>query len=82
MATYICIFILNIDPETLKKGVYFKEDFDTRLKSLRWLEIKNLSWLSGNKDEPKFQHKNDLTQAQLDVVFDYCEKHKFEYPYS
>jgi len=80
VATYIGICILGIDPANLKKGTYFNECWDGRLLNLGWLSIANLSWLSCEKEEPKFKYKNELSQKQRDVLFDYCQKHGFEYP--
>ena len=79
-ATYICIFLLNITPDDLKKGTYFHESFDTRLLSLGWLEIIDASWL-GYGDNTRFVNNQELTQSQMDAVFDYCEKHGIEYPF-
>ena len=79
-AKYIGIMLLDIHPDNLKKGTFFREDFDTRLLNLGWLSIKNLSWLSEGKGCPKFHYKNSLTRRQMTVVFDYCQKHDYQYP--
>lgn len=80
VATYIAIVLLNIHPDDLRKGTYFNESFDSRLLSLGWLEIKDTSWLDGDID-PKFSIATLVTQKQMDVIFDYCEKHGIEYPF-
>jgi len=77
-ATYLCVIKLGINPDDLKKGTFFNEQFDSRLLSLGWLEIKDVSWL-GSTSKPKFQYKYELTQAQQNIVFDYCEKHNLDF---
>lgn len=79
-ATYICIFLLDIGPDNLRKGTYFNETFDSKLLSLGWIQIIDTSWL-GFSNEPKFVSNYEPTQSQLNIVFNYCEKHGIEYPY-
>lgn len=79
-ATYLAIFKLGLEPKDLRKGEYFKESFDSRLLSLGWIEIKDSSWFDESLKTQFFSNKK-ATQKQMDIIFDFCEKHKITYPF-
>jgi len=72
-ANAIAIFVLNKDQSVLNHGVYFKDGFDSYLLKNGWAEVKDTSWMSGVKDT-KIIHRKDLTQKQIDTIFDLEEK--------
>ena len=80
-ATFLCIFNLNIGPDDLRKGTYFNETFDSKLLSLGWMQVMDSYWLTGSKN-PRFIHTKEASQAQVDIVWDYCEKHNLDYPFN
>lgn len=70
-ATYISIYVLgNTDDSVLKKGQFFSEQWDTYLRKLGWAELKDISWLTGGPQETTVFHRKELTQKQIDVIFD------------
>lgn len=79
-AAYIGIYILNKDQSDLRPpGKFFKDSFDSYLLRNGWLEIKDISWLSGGNVHPELFHGKELTQKQLDFLFSYCETFNLDY---
>ncbi len=72
-ANYISIYILGKDDSVLDNTrKFFKDSFDSYLLRNGWLEIKDISWLTGGEISPEFFYKGELTQKQLDIAFCYC----------
>ena len=81
-AKFIGIVLLSIDPETLWKGKFFKDDFESHLRKIGWAAIKDTSWITskdpGLRREKAvlFEPRGPLSQKQRDAIFDYDEKFK------
>ena len=69
VATFIGICVLMKDESVLNHGKYFKDSWDSYLRRNKWMEIKDTSWIDGEKNVQIFGGR---TQKQLDTLFDYC----------
>lgn len=76
-AAWIAVFEEGGDENTLEKGKFFKEIWDDWLLVKGYLAIKDASWM-GCKSTALFFNKN-LTQKQLNTLFDYCECFNINY---
>lgn len=77
---YVAIMLLDVHPDDLYKGAFFKDSFEDHLRKLGFLVIKDISWITDTEPDlkrkkPEAFEPSNVTQSQLDRVFDYDEAH-------
>ena len=75
-AVWIAVFILNLTQDDLKSGKFFKETFESKIRDLNWICIKDTSWLGiENHEDPNDFRKifwtGEETKEQEKTVEEY-----------
>lgn len=73
LGTWIAIFILNKDQSDLFHGKYFKQTFDSLIRSEGWACVKDTSWVDGNPNREILWAK-ETTEEQKKTIEKYLQK--------
>lgn len=76
-ACYLAIFKCGANENSIRKGKYFNQGWESWLIERNWVCVKSLAWLGSSK--PATFSRRNWTCPQKETIFEYCQDFGHDY---